>query len=74
MRTIETKYAKITFEDTEEIKNAVFEALIAWYKNVEHFEGETIFQSDEGQLGAVEIVSDIADEIIKFNIECTDNW
>ena len=52
MRTIETSDMVVQFDDSQAIKDAVFDVLIKWYAQMESFSGESIMQSDEPQLTA----------------------
>jgi hypothetical protein len=69
MTTIETKNAKITYPNDPETKNKVYQKLIEWYAKYELFHGESIVQSDDGNINAPIIISEIVDDIIKFEIE-----
>jgi len=71
MREITVKgYGVVSFNDDAETKNAVFEKLLAdYFFKYESFCGETIMQSDDPQIYAPEVMADIADNIIKFEIK-----
>ena len=69
MKTIETDDMIVHYHDSDEIKNAVFNSIIAFFLSMEAFSGESIMQSDAPQLEAPSVMADIADEIIKFDIE-----
>ena len=73
MRIIETDDMLVKFDDSQAIKDAVFEAVINWYKEVEAFSGESIMQNDEPQLTAAEKLAGIADDIIKFDVQYKDD-
>jgi hypothetical protein len=67
MKRIETVERIIEFDDSQEIKNAVFEELIkSFYMENEAFNGESIAQNDDCQIYAAHILGKIADKIIKF--------
>lgn len=54
-----------SFEDGQEIRDEVFMRLANWF--IEHqTSGEGIYQSDSAQIGALEILSDLADDVFKF--------
>ena len=72
MRTVVTKSRVVKFKDNEEIKAKVFSRLIAFYFHHEAFSGEQIQQSDEPVIDAPTLLSEIADDIIKFDVEYTE--
>lgn len=55
-----------TYEETEEIKQKVFDAVMKYFKDHEAFCGEVIMQDDNCQINAPSVFADIADDIIKF--------
>lgn len=64
---IKTKYGDIvTYNDTQEIRDAVFERVMKYFIEHEAFFGESIHQSDGPIIDAPNVMSDIADDIIKF--------
>lgn len=58
---------EVTFDDSQEMKDKVFDCLIEWYKKHEAFHGECIQQSDRCLENAPDILAKIADDIIKFD-------
>jgi len=69
MRTlIDTKDIKADFEDSENLRDAVFERLLLFYKEHEVFDGEMLCQCDAPQIAAPELLSDIA-EMINFDVD-----
>lgn len=52
------------------VKNAVFERVMEFFKDHEAFSGECIMQSDNPLFDAPNVLADIADEIIKFYVQC----
>ena len=59
----------ISYDETVEVKEAVFRKLIDWYKEQELFSGESICQSDRGYEHGVVVLGEIADDIIKFDLK-----
>jgi UDP:flavonoid glycosyltransferase YjiC (YdhE family) len=57
-----------SYEETPELKDQVFERVLSFFKSVDHFTGESLQQSDNVQELAPDLVSDIADNIIKFEL------
>ena len=72
MKTVKTKNYTVKFSDNEGVKDKVFKRLIAFYLHHEAFSGEQIQQSDEPVIDAPTLLSEIADDIIKFDVEYTD--
>lgn len=70
MRKFETSDYVVEFDDSQNIKDAVFEELIKFYKRNESFNGESVQQNDDCIINAPEVLGDIADRIIKFQF----NW
>jgi len=68
-KTIQTEDYKVTYEDTPEVRDAVFERVMKYFKEYECFAGEVIHQSDDPLIYAPNVMSDIADDIIKFKWE-----
>lgn len=58
--------AIVEYEDTQEIRDAVFGRVMEYFNEYECYSGEIIHQSDNPQIHAPSVMSDIADEIIKF--------
>ena len=58
--------------NTSSSNTLLFNALIAWYKKHEAFSGESICQCDEPMIDATNILSNIADNILEFNVEWKD--
>ena len=68
MKTIETKDYIAEYSDNNQIKQAVFNRVIKYFKTCEAFQGESIYQNDDAQIDAIEVMSDIADDILKFKV------
>lgn len=72
MKTVEHKIfgtaRKITYDDSDQAKQAVFDAVLAFFFKHNSFSGECIQQSDEPILDAPSLVSTIADDILKFQM------
>lgn len=64
--------ATVSYNDDQQTKDAVFEKLLAWFFEQESFFGESIIQNDSPTLGAPVLLSDIADDILQFNIDWED--
>ena len=68
-KTIKTDYSLVTYEDTPEVRDAVFERVMEYFKKCKCFAGEVICQSDNPIIEAPNVLCDIADDIIKFKEE-----
>jgi hypothetical protein len=66
LKQIKIEDATVEYEDTQEIRDAVFERVMAYFNEYECYSGEIIHQSDDPQIYAPSVMSDIADEIIAF--------
>lgn len=60
--------AVVSYNETQELKDQVFERILSFFKKVDHFTGESLQQSDDVHELAPDVLSDIADDIIKFEI------
>ena len=69
MRVIRKDDHEVRFDDSQEVKDKVFEKLIDFFKEHETYSGESICQSDGPQVEAPELLSTIADDIIKFRVK-----
>lgn len=66
---VDNEELKVTFDDTPEVRDAVFEKLLAFYVKYQCFDGECILQSDNPQIYAPITLSGIADKHLKFDVE-----
>lgn len=64
-----TDDCEVTYRDDQDVRDAVFNRLIAWYREQEAFNGESICQCDGPIIDAPNVLSDIADNIIKFEVK-----
>ena len=72
MATIETDELIAEYNDDEAAKQAVFDRVLAYFKEFESFHGESIHQSDNPIIYAPNVMSDIADNILKFKVTYKD--
>ena len=66
---IETEDFIVWFMSGDDTKGEVFSALVKWYKKHEAFSGESICQGDDTIIDATNILSEIADDILKFKVD-----
>ncbi len=62
----------VTYPCNQEVKDAVFNAVIGYFMEYQTFNGESLIQSDAPTMAAPECLADIADDIIKFKTEYND--
>jgi len=59
----------VSFEDSPDLHKRVFDFLMEnYFKKYDCFFGEGIMQSDDPQIYAPEVLADIADNLIKFEV------
>ena len=58
----------VSYDDSDEVKNAVFERVMAYFIEHQAFHGESIHQMDNTIIDAPSVMSDICDDIIKFDV------
>jgi len=56
----------VEYEDTQAVRDAVFEEVMKYFKKHKAFDGEVICQDDDCQIYASGVFANIADDIIKF--------
>ena len=59
----------VKYEDSPEMHKAVFDRVIDFFKKHESFNGECIMQSDNPTIDSRQFTSDVAYDIIKFEVE-----
>jgi hypothetical protein len=69
MPVIQFEYHSVSYDDSQETKNAVFQAVLDWFNEHEQYSGEGIAQSDDCQINAAPLLERIADKIIKFDVK-----
>jgi hypothetical protein len=72
MPVIQFEEHAVSYDDSQEVRNAVFERLMIYFNEMEAYSGECISQSDKCQENMVELLCNIADKIIKFNVKWED--
>ncbi|MEO6305111.1 MAG: hypothetical protein ABIP51_18275 [Bacteroidia bacterium] len=56
----------VSFEETAELKEQVYQKVLEWFIEQGHFSGEGIMQADDPIINAPVLLSDIADDLFKF--------
>jgi hypothetical protein len=72
MPTFETNDVIVKFNDSEAVRDKMFERVLKYFKEHEVFHGESIHQMDDSIIDAPNVMSDIADKIIKFKVTSKD--
>jgi hypothetical protein len=65
-------YYSIVFEESNELKDKVYESVLNWFIKHKSFHGETIMQNDDTLINAPDFLSDVCDDMFKFKIEYND--
>ena len=60
---------KVSFNDTQKLRDKVFETVLQYYFDYNKYSGEGIMQDDDAQIYAPQVLSHIADDIFKFKVE-----
>lgn len=58
----------VVYDSSPKTRDAVFDRLIDWYFKHGSFNGESIIQCDDPSIDAPNILAEIADHIIKFDV------
>ena len=69
MPTIDQEFMRVTYLDDEATKQAVFDRVMAYFTKHQAFDGESIHQRDSTTIDAPCVLADIADNIIRFQVE-----
>jgi hypothetical protein len=59
---------KIVYQETEDIKQELFDAFIKWCEKYGAYSGEQLSQNDDCQIYAPEFMADTVDDIMQFKI------
>jgi hypothetical protein len=74
MIEIKTMSGIVTFEDTPEARDRVWNIALDWFKTLERWSGESICQSDDGWAESPHLAGKLADKGFKFKqIFCDEN-
>jgi hypothetical protein len=65
---IEVKDYMVEYEDIPEMHKKVFDAVLNYFKKHHAFHGEVIMQCDNTIIDAPNVLSNIADNIMKFKV------
>lgn len=66
MKTEQHEDYTLTYDDSTEAKERIYEIALKWFKQVKAFNGESIFQRDTPQIKAPELAAKMAEKGFKF--------
>lgn len=69
MKTIYAKDYTLTYDDSQDAKDRVFERMLKFFVESELFNGESLQQCDTTHIEGPEVLSDVAEEGFKFQTE-----
>lgn len=72
MVQFQDKYIIVRYEDSDFVKEQVFNAVVEWCKMYSNYSGEVIRQSDVSIIEAPNLIATIVDDNIKFDVEWKD--
>lgn len=64
---VTTEYT-LSYDDSQDAKDKLFNTMFEWFKKHEMFSGESLAQSDETYIYAPELLGTVAEECFKFNM------
>lgn len=70
---IETEHLIASYTDNEDVREKIFKRVLDYFKENEIFSGEAIHQDDNAIISAPNVLSDIADDILMFNVADKDD-
>lgn len=69
MVQFQDSYIIVRYEDSDFVKEQVFNAVVEWCKKHSEYSGEGICQRDTTIIEAPDLIATIVDDIIKFDVE-----
>ena len=72
IKEFKTKNASGTYNAGRDVEKEVFKRVIEFFKEHECFSGECMHQCDGPQLAAPEFLSDLLDDVLKFEVNFGD--
>lgn len=64
--SIKTKYGTVTFEDSPEARERVWNIALEWFKKLDMWSGESIIQCDDGWTESPQLAAKLADKGFRF--------
>lgn len=72
MKKIETDDFVVIYTDDDDTRNKVFDKIIKFFVSYQAFNGESIHQSDDIPVEACCLLSDLAENVLKFDVKFKD--
>jgi hypothetical protein len=72
MKTEPIEYGTLTYDDSQEAKERIFELCLKAFKKLGHFNGESLCQSDNTYIEAPDILTRIAEKGFRFKTKYTE--
>lgn len=66
MKTEEHEDCQLTYDDSPEAHKRIYDMMLKWFKEMGRFSGDSIHQSDECDIQAPYILTDVAEEGFRF--------
>ncbi len=70
IKTVKLEDELVSYRDDAETHQAVFNKLVEFCKEHHCFSGESFMQRDAPQIGAQELMCDLLDGVLKFEVRC----
>lgn len=72
MQEVTNRNRRVRFDDSPAVRNAVFDAVTAWFHSHGYYSSEGIMQADKPQETAAVVLGEIAD-LIGFDVKHTED-
>ena len=69
MKTVEFTEYSLTYDDSQEAKERIFNLALEWFKKHEMYRGEVLGQSDTTYIEGPELLYDLAEKGFQFSEE-----
>lgn len=66
MTTMQREGFTVTYDDSPEVHKAVYDRILKWFMEQDHYCGDSIHQSDSTYEDAPNLLTDIAEKCFKF--------
>lgn len=73
MTTITKPDYTVTYDDSQEAKDRIFQIALAWFNKVEMYSGESLGQSDTTYVEAPDLLAELAEEGFRFGHKWNDD-
>lgn len=68
-KTDDVETIKVTYDDHKDTIEKVYEKLLHWFVAHDAYSGEIIYQSDSCMIAAPELLSELAEDVFRFDID-----